>query len=309
MSDSITIVTRTSPLALWQANFIQHQLCHFHPQLEVHIKGVKTQGDRWLDTPLYKIGGKSLFVKELEHALLAGEADLAVHSLKDMPVELPDGLVLGAICERENPFDAWVCPSGHSIMTLPAGSVVGTSSLRRQVQLGALRPDLVFKSLRGNVGTRLEKCLAGEWDAIVLAVAGLLRLGEEKQITEIFDETQMVPAVAQGALGIECRVNDQKTLELLKPLHHAPTEACAFAERAMNRALGGNCHVPVAGFSKWEGNTLSLIGRVGDISNYSIIEARGELHSGDPIELGKQVADSLIAKGAMEYIQRSSSHQ
>jgi hydroxymethylbilane synthase len=306
MSSSLTIITRTSPLALWQAEYIQRQLQHFHPSLKVQIQGVKTQGDRWLETPLYKIGGKSLFVKELEIALLEGKADIAVHSLKDMPVNLPEGLQLGAIGERENPFDAWVCPSGHTLATLPAGSVVGTSSLRRQVQLKALRPDLQTIALRGNVGSRLEKCLAKECDAIVLAVAGLLRLNLERYITSIFDETQMIPAVAQGALGIECRADDHATLEWLKPLHHAPTETCMIAERAMNRALGGSCHVPVAGYAKWEGNMLRLTGRVGDLSTYAILEATQEQTLGnDPERLGNEVAQALIAKGAMEFIQRS----
>lgn len=300
---SLIIATRTSPLALWQAEHIKRELSRIDPQLTVTLKGIKTQGDRWLETPLYELGGKRLFVKELEHALLCGEADLAVHSLKDMPVELPEGLTLGAISLRENPFDAWVCPSGHSLSSLPANSVVGTSSLRRRMQLGRLRPDLVYEPLRGNVETRLKKCLAGEWDAIVLAVAGLSRLGLQAHITSIFDETKMLPAVAQGALGIECRANDHALIERLQALHHRPTEICILAERAMNRTLGGNCHVPVAGYAKWEGETLCLTGRVGDLSTYQMIEAKGEQPFGKaPETLGKEVAEQLVALGAMDFL-------
>lgn len=302
---SITIVTRKSPLALWQAEFVKKQLKHHHPELDVQIKGITTSGDNWLQTPLYQIGGKSLFVKELEEALLSLDADIAVHSLKDIPVDLPEGLLLGAICERESPFDAWICPKGLSLMDLPPNSVIGTSSLRRQAQLGALRKDLVYKPLRGNVGTRLEKCLNGEWDAIVLAEAGLSRLGLQQHITHVFSENEMIPAVAQGALGIECRVNDEKTQALLKALHHAPTEKAVFAERAMNRALGGSCHVPVAGFAKWENKELHLTGRVGDLSTYSLIEAHARHKGDDPEALGNTVAQMLVAKGAKEFIQRS----
>lgn len=303
MSSSIIIATRMSPLALWQAEYVKRELSRIDPHLQVTLKGIKTQGDRWLETPLYKLGGKSLFVKELEQALLSGEADLAVHSLKDMPVELPEGLTLGAISMREDPFDAWICPSGHSLYTLPAGSVVGTSSLRRHMQLGAVRPDLVYQPLRGNVETRLKKCLSGEWDAIVLAVAGLSRLGLRAHITSIFDETVMVPAVSQGALGIECRASDKPLIERLQALHHVPTEICILAERAMNRMLGGGCHVPIAGYAKWEEETLCLTGRVGKISTYQMIEAKGsQLFGKSPEILGKEVAEQLIEKGAMDFI-------
>lgn len=300
---SIVIATRTSPLALWQAEYVKRELSRIDPQLTVTLKGIKTQGDHWLETPLYELGGKRLFVKELEHALLCEEADLAVHSLKDMPVELPEGLTFGAISLRENPFDAWVCPAGHSLFSLPPNSVVGTSSLRRRMQLGRMRPDLVYEPLRGNVETRLQKCLRGEWDAIVLAVAGLSRLGLQAHITSIFDETEMLPAVAQGALGIECRANDHALIERLRVLHHAPTEACILAERAMNRALGGSCHVPIAGYAKREGETLWLTGRVGDLSTYQMIEAKEQQYfEEDPEILGKKVAEQLISQGAMNFL-------
>ena len=306
MSSQLIIATRTSPLALWQAEYVKRELSRFHPHLEISLKGFKTQGDRWLDSPLYQMGGKSLFVKELEQALLEGEADLAVHSLKDMPVTLPQGLTLGAITSRENPFDAWICPSGYTLETLPAGSVVGTSSLRRQMQLGALRPDLEYQSLRGNVETRLKQCLNGEWSAIVLAVAGLNRLGLNEKINVIFQESQMIPAVGQGSLGIECRSEYAVLLQHLKVLHHPPTQSCILAQRAMNRELGGSCQVPVAGYAKYEQDLLWLTGRVGECVHYQMIEAKmSQAFGEDPEALGKQVANELIQQGAKEYIQQS----
>lgn len=303
MSSSIVIATRTSPLALWQAEYVKRELLRIDSSLQITFKGIKTQGDLWLETPLYDLGGKRLFVKELEQALLNKEADLAVHSLKDMPVELPEGLILGAISMRENPFDAWVCPSGHSLLSLPSRSVVGTSSLRRHMQLGALRPDLVYQPLRGNVETRLKKCLSGEWDAIVLAVAGLTRLGLQSYITSVFNELEMIPSVAQGALGIECRADDHALIKRLQSIHHVPTQMCILAERAMNRALGGSCHVPIAGYAKWEGENLCLTGRVGKMSTYQMIEVKGVQSFGKaPESLGKEVAEQLIQKGAMDFI-------
>lgn len=298
----LRIVTRTSQLALWQANHIRSKLIDHHPKLDVEIIGIKTQGDLWLQTPLQKIGGKGLFVKELEQAILANEADVAVHSLKDIPAVFPSELGLVAICERENPFDAWICPNGFSVQTLPPGSKVGTSSLRRMAQLQQLRPDLHYAPLRGNVDSRLRKCEEGEWDAIVLAVAGLSRLGLMEKITSIFDPQHLLPAVGQGALGLECRLNDEHTQSLLSVLDHAPTRTCVESERAMNAALGGNCQVPVAGFAFHEGNKLSLTGRVGDMGRALILEAHRVGHPQTAIQLGEQVAQDLIEQGAQQII-------
>lgn len=303
MRNSVVIATRTSPLAMWQAKYIQAQLIRHHPTLTVTLKGVKTEGDRWLDQPLYMLGGKSLFVKELEQMLLAEEADLAVHSLKDLPAELPSGLTLGAVSARAVPWDAWVCPTGHTYKTLPPGKHVGTSSLRRQMQLMHERPDLQYLSLRGNVETRLHKCDAGEFDAIVLAAAGLSRLGQDHRITALFQPEEMLPAVGQGALGVECRVDDKWIQTLIQCVHDAPTAACVAAERAMNTALEGNCHVPVAGYAHIVGEARILTGRVGRCSPFAMIEVQDRQRvEDDPTVLGKNVAAQLIAQGAREYL-------
>lgn len=298
----LTIVSRMSPLAMWQAEHVRAQLIQHHPQLTIEIKGIKTQGDRQLDQPLYKVGGKSLFVKELEQALLAGEADIAVHSLKDLPAAFPSGLMLGAICAREDPRDAWICPSGQSWENLPAGARVGTSSLRRMVQLQRLRPDLNCFSLRGNVDSRLRKCQQGEWDAIILAVAGLIRLQQRAQVQSIFTPAQLLPAVGQGALGIECRQDDEHTRGLIAVLDHAPTQVCIRAERAMNAALGGNCQIPVAGFAQIIHDQVHLMGRVGHPKTLALVEAQKIGSTTDPESLGKAVAQDLIAQGAQHMI-------
>lgn len=298
------IVTRTSALALWQAEHVRRQLMHHHDELDIEIIGVKTSGDlsQTENIPLYKVGGKSLFVKELEHALLQEEADIAVHSLKDVPAFFPQGLTLGAICERENPFDAWVCPKGFTFATLPSGSKVGTSSLRRMMQLKALRPDLNFVSLRGNVDTRLRKCESGEFDAIILAVAGLVRLNLQQHIISIFSPQEMIPAVGQGALGIECRKDDEITKKRLQVLNHLPTQRCIEAERAMNAALGGNCQVPVAGFAELRDNLITLQGKVGSPESGLILHAQRSATIEEAVHLGQQVAEDLIKQGAKEII-------
>lgn len=305
----LTIVSRTSPLAMWQAEFVRGQLSQHYPNLKIKIIGIKTLGDKILDTPLDKIGGKGLFVKELEQALLSGKASLAVHSLKDVPSVFPSGLGLGAICKRDNPFDAWICPTGHTLEKLPAGCRVGTSSLRRAVQLKRLRPEVEFVPLRGNVDTRLRKCQAGEWDAIVLAVAGLTRLNLQAHITHIFSEQQLLPAVAQGALGIECRMDDIQTLELVAALDHAPTRFCIEAERAMNAALGGSCQIPVAGFATLQENGLQLTGRVGNPENFMILEATKKGALKNAVKLGQEVASDLIQQGAQEIIDKIMSEE
>lgn len=302
MTQSLTIVSRTSALAMWQAEFVRASLIAHYPELDVKIKGIKTAGDKWLEAPLYEIGGKSLFVKELETCLINGEADLAVHSLKDMPAMLPKGLALAAILQRENPFDAWICPQGATLAALAPNSRVGTSSLRRIAQLKKIRPDLVYTSLRGNVDSRVHKCQAGEWDAIVLAVAGLTRLNLMSHVTSIFTQQQMLPAVAQGALGLECRSDDKATLALIGVLNHNLSASCIRAERAMNHALGGNCKVAVAGYAVLENNEIKLIGRVGCPDTLVMLEATGRGNIDFPEALGQQVATELIQQGALEII-------
>jgi hydroxymethylbilane synthase len=287
---------------MWQAEHIRSKLMSYHNELDVEIIGVKTTGDIRLDVSLQKIGGKGLFVKELEHALLNDEADVAVHSLKDVPATFPEGLGIVTICERENPFDAWVCPKGFTLDNIPAGSRVGTSSLRRMVQLKAIRSDLIYEPLRGNVDSRLRKCQSGEWDAIILAVAGMVRLNLQQHITAVFNEEQLVPAVGQGALGLECRLDDKETQTLLSVLDHAPTRACVEAERAMNAALGGNCQVPVAGFAQIQNNQILLHGKVGHPERAVILTANQSANLDQSKALGQKVAQDLIAQGAKELI-------
>ncbi|MGE3318334.1 MAG: hydroxymethylbilane synthase [Candidatus Berkiella sp.] len=302
MSAPLRIVSRTSRLAMWQAEHIRAALMKHHSSLTVEIIGIKTKGDLWLDSPLQKIGGKGLFVKELQNALLKNEADIAVHSLKDLPAEFPDELGLGAICARENPFDAFVCPKGFTLETLPHGSRVGTSSLRRTVQLRHFRPDLDFQPLRGNVDSRLRKCVEGEWDAIVLAAAGLKRLDLLSHVTEVFDATRVLPAVGQGALAIEYRLKDNRTRDLISVLDDSHTRACVSAERAMNATLGGNCQVPVAGFATLHGNELSLTGRVGHPKQTALLQAQAVDTVENAVLLGKKVARQLMEQGAKELI-------
>ncbi len=304
MAHPLRIVTRTSALALWQAHYVRTQLLAHHPKLDVEIIGVKTTGDlsQATDTPLSKIGGKAVFVKELEQALMDNQADLAVHSLKDVPASFPQGLGLTTILERASALDAWVCPKGIDFASLPSGAVVGTSSLRRVVQLKMLRQDLQYVPLRGNVDTRVKKCHQGEYDAIVLAQAGLVRLDLADEINSIFTIDQMLPAVGQGALGIECRLDDEKTHAYLSALDHVPTRMCVQAERAMNAKLGGNCQVPVAGFATLQEGKLSLTGRVGHPEKLILLEAQAVGEQSAPSELGELVAEKLIHQGAMDII-------
>lgn len=302
---TLTIATRQSPLALWQANFIKDTLLNLYPSMTVKLLTMVTRGDKILDTPLAKIGGKGLFVKELEQALLDGAADIAVHSLKDVPMVLPDGLVLGAYCERHAPSDALVSNNYSHIDDLPIGAVVGTSSLRRECQLRHYRPDLNIHSLRGNVGTRLAKLDAGEYDAIILATSGLQRLGLDERICHTLDTDISLPAVGQGTLAIECRA-DKQILHLLTPLNHAPTRLCVLAERAMNHALNGGCQVPIAGYATLDGEILSMQGRVGSHDGEVLLIAKGSVFiEGEQIhdetvasELGRSIATELLAQGA-----------
>ena len=298
MRSTIRIATRKSPLALWQAHFVQSRLQQLYPQLRVELLPMSTKGDKILDSPLAKVGGKGLFVKELEQAILAGDADIAVHSMKDVPVEFPEGLGLPIICERDDPRDAFVSTRFTSIADLPAGSRVGTSSLRRQCQLRAQRPDLQVIDLRGNVNSRLAKLDGGEYDAILLAAAGLKRLGLQERITTLLPPEQSLPANGQGAVGIECRLDDDELLTLLAPLEHLPTRQRVLAERAMNRALQGGCQVPIGAYAELEGDQLWLRGLVGSPDGRQILHAECRGAASEPEALGQALADQLLAQGA-----------
>jgi hydroxymethylbilane synthase len=304
MSRSLTIATRESPLALWQAEYVQAELRRAHPGLEVRLLGMTSRGDQLLDVPLAKVGGKGLFVKELETALLDGSADIAVHSMKDVPMEFPDGLGLGVICAREDPTDAFVSNRFASLADLPAGSVVGTSSLRRECQLRARRPDLEVRFLRGNVNTRLRKLDAGEYDAIILASAGLIRLGFADRIAEPIPVADSLPAGGQGAVGIELRSADEEVRHLLQALHHQPTAWRVTAERAMNQRLQGGCQVPIACYAELldQGQTLRLRGLVGQPDGARILRAEGAAPAGEAEALGIRVAEDLLAQGAAEIL-------
>ena len=294
----IRIATRKSLLALWQANHVKDRLEQLHPDVTVELVPMTTQGDVLLDTPLSKIGGKGLFIKELEQAMLDGRADIAVHSMKDVPVEFPEGLGLTVICEREDPRDAFVSNQYQSLDQLPAGAVVGTASLRRECQIRARRPDLVVKTLRGNVQTRLRKLDEGEYDAIILAAAGLKRLELEARIACLLSPDESLPANGQGAVGIECRLDAPELLALLAPLDHAPTRLRVVAERAMNQGLQGGCQVPIGSYAELEGDKLWLRGLVGRPDGSQIIfdEITGLASQGEA--LGAELAKRLLARGA-----------
>ena len=295
---TLKIATRKSPLAMWQANFVKDRLEALYPELQVELVPMSTQGDKILDTPLAKVGGKGLFVKELETAMLEGRADIAVHSMKDVPVEFPDGLGLHTICEREDPRDAFVSNHFNQIDELPQGAVVGTSSLRRQCQLRAARPDIVIRDLRGNVNTRLAKLDAGEYDAIILAAAGLKRLEMAHRIAAFIEPEQSLPANGQGAVGIECRLDDHELHALLAPLEHPETRIRVLTERAMNRALQGGCQVPIGAYALVQGEEVWLRGLVGSPDGARVIrdEIRGPLAEGEA--LGHTLAQRLLAAGA-----------
>lgn len=298
MKDTLRIATRQSPLALWQANFVKAELEKHFPELEVELVTMVTKGDIILDTPLAKIGGKGLFVKELELALLEHRADIAVHSMKDVPMSFPEGLGLAVICEREDPRDAFVSNRYANLDELPEGAVVGTSSLRRQCQIMAKYPHLTVKSLRGNVGTRLSKLDNGEYDAIILASAGLIRLGMPERIRSFISVEQSLPAAGQGAVGIETRVNDTRILNYLAKLNHETTAYCVKAERAMNTRLQGGCQVPIGGFATIENNEITLNALVGALDGSSIIRASGKAPVQEAEQLGVAIAEQLLAQGA-----------
>ncbi|HFD4267053.1 TPA: hydroxymethylbilane synthase [Vibrio parahaemolyticus] len=301
-STPIRIATRKSPLALWQAHFVKDALQATHPGLEVELVTMVTKGDVILDTPLAKVGGKGLFVKELEVAMLEDRADLAVHSMKDVPVDFPEGLGLVTICEREDPRDAFVSNTYSSIDELPQGAVVGTCSLRRQCQLKEYRPDIIIKELRGNVGTRLGKLDAGEYDAIILAAAGLKRLKLEDRIRSFIEPEQSLPAVGQGAVGIECRVDDERLLKLLEPLNHKDTADRVLCERAMNLTLDGGCQVPIGSYALLEGDEIWLRALVGEPDGSEIVRGEVRGHRKDGEALGIQLANELLDNGARDIL-------
>ncbi|MDD5383331.1 MAG: hydroxymethylbilane synthase [Gallionella sp.] len=298
----LVIASRESALAMWQAEHIRDRLRALYPQTEVSILGMTTQGDQILDVTLSKIGGKGLFVKELETALEDGRADLAVHSLKDVPMHMPEGFVLAAIGEREDPHDAFVSNQYASLAALPSGSVVGTSSLRRESQLRARFPHLKIEPLRGNVQTRLRKLDEGQYAAIILAAAGLKRLGLGERIRNVISSEDSLPAVGQGALGIECRADRADVITLLQPLHHADTAACVLAERAMSRVLAGSCQVPLGGFAEVRNGKLRMRGFVASPDGLRMVRAELTGEIADPEALGKRVADALLAQGAGEIL-------
>ncbi len=300
----IRIATRESALAMWQANYVKAALEQAHPGLQVALISKKTRGDKILDTPLAKIGGKGLFVKELEHALLTNEADIAVHSMKDVPMDFPAGLGLAVICEREKPTDAFVSNAYNDVADLPFGAKVGTSSLRRQCQIKQHRPDIVIATLRGNVNTRLRKLDDGEFDAIILAEAGLLRLNMPERVRQSLAPEYSLPAVGQGAVGIESRLDDEHVLRLLRPLHHDNTALCVTAERAMNKRLEGGCQVPIAGYAllKADGQ-LWLRGLVGSTDGKTVLRAE---HTGSPEQadqIGTRLAEELLSQGAASILE------
>ena len=300
----IRIATRKSALALWQAEHVKARLEAAHPGLIVTLVPMVSRGDKLLDSPLSKIGGKGLFVKELETALLDNEADIAVHSMKDVPMDFPEGLGLFCICEREDPRDAFVSNTFPSLEALPAGSVVGTSSLRRQAQLLTRRPDLQIRFLRGNVNTRLAKLDAGEYDAIILAAAGLIRLGFEDRITSTISVDDSLPAGGQGAVGIECRSADSEIHALLVPLHHEDTATRVVAERALNKHLNGGCQVPIACYAVLEGDQVWLRGLVGDPDGSRLLSSQARAPRHDAEALGVQVAEDLLRQGADEILKK-----
>ncbi|MFY7698184.1 MAG: hydroxymethylbilane synthase [Legionella sp.] len=302
-SKIIRIATRNSPLALWQANYIAKQLQYYWPELTINLLPMTTSGDKFIKDKLISIGGKGLFVKELEEALLNNQADLAVHSMKDVPAEQPKGLKITTICKRENPFDALISDNYQSLQTLPPRAIIGTSSLRRQAQLLALRPDFVIKPLRGNINTRLKKMYTGEYDAIILAASGIERLSMQPIINEVLSPELMLPAPGQGALGIECRENDDTIQKLLIPLNDLESALCVHTERRVNAQLGGNCHTPVAIFCKKNSSgLLHLQAKIISVDGRTIINNSqlGEEQCANL--LADSCVKSLLSQGAKEII-------
>ena len=304
VTNKLRIATRKSPLALWQAEYVKHQLTLHHPELQVELVAMSTRGDKLLDAPLAKVGGKGLFVKELEVAMLEGRADIAVHSMKDVPMEFPEGLALSVICQREDPTDAFVSNKYAELSQLPDNAVVGSSSLRRQSQIRAKFPHLHIKDLRGNVNTRLDKLDKGEYDALILASAGLIRLDMADRIASRLDIDLCLPAGGQGAVGIECRANDTEILALLEPLHDTDTACRVIAERAVNRRLQGGCQVPIACFAEMNSDNQSIYlrGLVGSVDGQTLLEASIDGPADKAEQLGEALADKLLSMGAGEIL-------
>lgn len=303
MKKNITIGTRGSKLAMWQAEWVRSLILKLDPSLTVELLKIKTTGDKIIDVPLAKVGGKGLFVKEIEEALMRGEADLAVHSMKDVPTDLPKGLHLGAILKREDPRDAFIArPGVKSFKDLKQGATVGTSSLRRSCQLKSIRPDINIVSLRGNLDTRLRKLDEGQFDAIILALAGVRRLGYESRVTEVLEVNVSLPAIAQGAVGIECRVDDKFINDLISKLNDHDTSVCVSAERAALKKLEGGCQVPIAAHAILKNNRIIMDGLVGSISGDVIIRAHAEGAISDTEKIGVSLAEDLLAKGARKIL-------
>jgi len=312
MEKNIRIGTRASQLALWQANHVKSCIETLFPELKVEIITISTKGDRITDRPLALVGGKGLFVKEIETALLNKEIDIAVHSMKDMPGELPEGLVIGAIPERENPFDVMISRENILLANYPAKARIGTSSLRRGSQLKAARPDLEILSIRGNLDTRLKKLKAGDYDAIVLAAAGLRRLGQEKEITQYLDETLMVPAVGQGALCIETRENDMDIAPVMERLDHSLTRLCVTGERAFLKQIEGSCHIPVACYAQLKDNLLTLTALVASEDGREVIKRQITCPGTSPmntiIDQGRKLANQLLENGGKRILESLNSN-
>lgn len=302
-AEVIRIATRKSPLALWQANWVRDRLMASDPDLEIELVGLTTRGDKILDAPLAKVGGKGLFIKELEQAMMENRADLAVHSMKDVPMDMPEGFSLGAICPREDPRDAMVSPEFATLADLPLNATVGTSSLRRRSQLLCLRPDLNIQSLRGNVNTRLQKLEDGQYDAIILAAAGLLRLGFADRIRCYIEPDEILPAAGQGAVGIEIREDDSRLRERLAPLHDHDTATCVNGERIINRRLGGGCQVPLASHAKLEGGKVSVSALVAMPDGSRSIYASGVDAPEHAAELCERLASELLEQGAAKILE------
>ncbi|MFZ7127324.1 MAG: hydroxymethylbilane synthase [Desulfobacterales bacterium] len=298
MATRVVIGSRGSQLALWQANWVKSALEHHHPGLRVELEIIKTQGDKILDVPLAKVGGKGLFVKEIEEALLDSRVDIAVHSMKDMPSELPAGLTIGAVPPREDPKDALIARTARGLSDLPEGAKIGTSSLRRASQLRRRRPDFVIHPLRGNLDTRLRKLETEGLDAIVLAAAGIRRLGLESRITEVLDETVMLPAVGQGALCVEVRAADERVQELIAPLEDMKTRVAVTAERAFLHRLEGGCQVPIAGHAKVRGGSVELTGLVADLAGRRVVEDRRMGPMDRAADIGLELAEAVLSMGA-----------
>ena len=304
----LKIATRNSPLALWQAEHVKQKLTDLYPELKVELVSMTTEGDRFLDAPLIAVGGKGLFIKELEQALLNNDADIAVHSMKDVTIDLPEGMALPVIMQREDTSDVLVSNNYRQIDDIPQGGIVGTSSLRRQSQIKAFRPDLNIKDLRGNVGTRLRKLDDGEYDAIVLAAAGVKRLGLNERIAQFIPHSQILPAIGQGAIGIECRAGDQEVLNTIAPLNDQMTQLCVQAERAFSRRLYGGGQLPIAGQASIFGNEVNLTGMVARVDGSEVIKDQLTGNINDIESTGTRLAETLLDRGAEEILKELIKH-